>query len=602
MNTIFPPHTLGFACIPTLPTAGCGPVAPAAGNQGAAPQLLSLPGCVPTHTIATVCTQIGCQPYLSLPGCVPHTMWFICPPVNQAGGPQNTAATVCTQIGCPPPAYGGQAQAQQHISFSPTCAVPANAGYAQAPVQPAAAAHSTSFCTGPMCHAPAQPDAAGTNTGGTITQFNSTQFHSCPPCNVAPAIGQAQNLLSAYTHCPTVSPMCPPANGGQAQTLPYTHLIGCPNTSTCSPTTQADAGQAQPQATFPVTFPPFCPQAAYVGGQAQTLPHTHALGCPNTSTCSPDTMAGGGQAQAQAFTFFGICPPVPTMNCIPSIPGCIVPTLNCQQAQSGASGGAQAQGFPLTSPPMCPPANGGQAQTLPYTHLIGCPNTSTCSPTGQAGGGQAQAQTVFPTILPLCPPPTLGFPCTIIGCNQAQGGAQAQTIFPTTLTPYCTQAANPAGAQAQTIWYTQPGYCSLSTPPLCPTVAICPPANAGQGGAPIVSAATQCPTVPPLCPPTSFNCPPANGGQDGTQAQTLISAYTQCPTVPPMCQPTSPPTCPQPLLSAPPHCPTVAPMCAPANGGGQAQNQAQAFTFLSLCSSTISPVMCIVTKVAGCAS
>ena len=575
MNPIFPPyHTLGFACMFTLPAAGCGSAFPPAGNQGAAPQLLSLPGCVPTHTIATVCTQIGCQPYMSLPGCVPHTMWFICPPVNQAGGAQNTTATVCTQIGCqphislpgcvytgicPPPANGGGGQLQpQHISLGIACAAPVNAGNAPAP----AVASSTSFCTGAVCHAPAQPDAAG-------PQFNSTQFHSCPPCNAAPAIGQAQNLLSAYTYCPTVAPMCPPAygGGGQAQAQTETGSWMCPPAN--------GGGQAQ----------------------AQTMPHTYMPGCPNTNTCSPAN-AGGYSPQAQA------------------------------QPQSDAAA--------WTYRPICTPR--GEATWLSYPPHM-------CPPPAN-GGGQAQAQ---------------GFPGgTDIKCDTLLPQAPAQNMWPTQ-PGFCLLSAPP---QCPTVWPTQPGTCFFTAPPQCgTTIHICTGVDGNNGGSqgqpsPLGSAATHCPTVPPMCPATSFNCPPhllstppncprqSANANDGGQAQpqaptttiflthlghclsvptycptvapmcppyhggqgpqpgTLVSAYTQCPTVPPMCQPTAPPTCQQPLLSAPTQCPTVAPMCPPpaGQGGGQAQApaQAQAFTILGACPPTIPPTVCIATQIAHC--
>lgn len=603
MNPIFPPyHTLGFACMFTLPAAGCGPAFPPAGNQGAAPQLLSLPGCVPTHTIATVCTQIGCQPYMSLPGCVPHTMWFICPPVNQAGGAQNTTATVCTQIGCqphislpgcvytgicPPPANGGGGQLQpQQISFGIACAAPANAGNAPAP----AVASSTSFCTGAVCHAPAQPDAAG-------PQFNSTQFHSCPPCNAAPAIGQAQNLLSAPTQCPTVAPMCPPAygGGGQAQAQTKTGSWMCPPAY--------GSGQATPIHATTYTQP---------FGQCLVSAATQ---CP---TVPPMCLPPAGQAQPQLTGSLITCNSLIIACTI--FDSCGAPQAGVQPTQ------AQPQRFSVpphcpTVPPMCPPANGGaQAQVSNHTAiLLNC-------------GSGITTTTTF--------------------------GGHTQNMWPTQ-PGFCLLSAPP---QCPTVWPTQPGTCFFTAPPQCgTTIHICTGVDSTNGGSqgqpgPLGSAATHCPTVPPMCPATSFNCPPhllstppncprqSANANDGGQAQpqaptttiflthlghclsvptycptvapmcppyhggqgpqpgTIVSAYTYCPTVPPMCQPTAPPTCQQPLLSAPTQCPTVAPMCPPPAGQGGGQAQAQGFTILGICPDTISPVLCILTRVAGCGS
>jgi hypothetical protein len=95
------------------------------------------------------------------------------------------------------------------------------------------------------------------------------------------------------------------------------------------------------------------------------------------------------------------------------------------------------------------------------------------------------------------------------------------------------------------------------------------------------------PTIPGCIPtmsnctiiPTCWTATPAGG-----QAQTLISAATACPTVPPMCHP---------MLSQPPHCPTVAPMCPPAaNAGGQAQAQATGILCIVTTGCTGIPVVC----------
>ena len=89
--------TMCFICPPI--TADC-PVEQAAGGAAAravpaaagAAAITTFQQCVPTHTLATVCTQIGCRTHYP----VQCTHLFHCP--------SGTAATVCTQYGCPGPA------------------------------------------------------------------------------------------------------------------------------------------------------------------------------------------------------------------------------------------------------------------------------------------------------------------------------------------------------------------------------------------------------------------------------------------------------------------------------------------------------------------
>ena len=97
-STCPPTHMLGC---PTDPTAAtmcfiCPPITATCpveqGGGAAAGATPAAGGAVPTHTLATVCTQIGCHTHFP----VHCTHQFYCPP--------HTVATVCTQHGCPGPA------------------------------------------------------------------------------------------------------------------------------------------------------------------------------------------------------------------------------------------------------------------------------------------------------------------------------------------------------------------------------------------------------------------------------------------------------------------------------------------------------------------
>jgi hypothetical protein len=224
--------------------------------------------------------------------------------------------------------------------------------------------------------------------------------------------------------CHTQAPHCPiGVTGWQG----CTHAMGCPDTSTCPPQTHA----------FGCPRTSTCPPTAMVGcPDTSTCPPTHAFGCPDTSTCPPTHAFGCPDTST--------CPPTDAFGC------------------------------PRTS--TCPP-----------THIPGCPNTSTCAPGAEmAAAGPAQ---------------TTATVCTQIGCHTSMLGCPQTSTCP------------PHGPIGVTGWLGCTQHWG------CPSSSTCPP---------IPTLLTQCFICPPL-PTMGPGCPPPGGGP-----HTIATICTQigCPQPP----------------------------------------------------------------------
>jgi len=192
------------------------------------------------------------------------------------------------------------------------------------------------------------------------------------------------------------------------------------------------------------------------------------------------------------------------------LPQCIPPTLHCTPIEPCPT-------INLPCPPP-PQAQAGGANFTPatvctqhgcHTHVYAssCPPATVCpqpttlcpQPQQQYGGGGGTAATV----------------CTQYGCHTHVYATNCPPATvcaqPTTLCPQPQAQAQPGPTPTATFYpgcYGQGGY--------------------AQGPGPVVSAATQCPTVPPMCPVTHWQCPP--------QAGITCLPYTLLPvTFPPGC-------------------------------------------------------------------
>jgi hypothetical protein len=327
-------HTHEFICPPVGPTAWhtCPPAPQQGGVQNTAATLCTWTGCPPHHTTAPIghTGWYTCVPPTNGGGqaqaqTIPHTYMPGCPNTSTCSPQAYTGGFGCPNtVSCPPQPQGGQGQPytfhmgypntstcspQQHTALigcpnTSTCSPQdRNAGMMQANGGGQNQVQTYSFIVCPgntiiKCDVVGQQPQAQTIWH---TQPGSCFFSAPPQCGSTIGIctaadggngggqGQPGAIFSAYTHCPTVPPMCPatsfnclPANGDQAQTGPIQSTL-----------------YTQPFGYCPVSVPPHCPTVAPM--------------------CPPPAGQGGGQApaQAQAITFLGVCPPtIPPTVCI----------------------------------------------------------------------------------------------------------------------------------------------------------------------------------------------------------------------------------------------------------------------------------------------
>jgi hypothetical protein len=238
--------TFGFTCTAFCQAQGAGGGGGGGGAQGAAPG---------AATAATACTQFGCVPRTRAcpptfqPGCGPDhehggstaatlcTLTPFCPPTAHCPG--HTLATLCTQIGCQPhtglgcprtsscpptqtPGCGGGGILP---SYGQWCAGGGGVR-AEAPAAEGAAAPTTVY--GPQCptfgftctyvHCPPPPVTAGLGCPTSTCPPHTLAF-GCPPTSTCPPV--------------TVGLGCPPTSTCPPQSLPF----GCPVSATCPPPT-----------------------------------------------------------------------------------------------------------------------------------------------------------------------------------------------------------------------------------------------------------------------------------------------------------------------------------------------------------------------------
>jgi hypothetical protein len=220
------------------------------------------------------------------------------------------------------------------------------------------------------------------------------------------------------------------------------------------------------------TINPPCPGQQQAGGGAHT--HVFHTNCPPMTVCpQPTTLcppppqqqqyAGGANfTPATVCTQYGCHTHVHATSC-PPMTVCPQPTTFCPPQPQQAWGGANQTFATVCTQFNCPPpCQAGTIHPTIWTQ-IGCA-TPNCVGPQQAWGGANQT------------PATV---CTQFNCPPQQGYAQPGPTPTATFYPGC---------------HTQG----------CP--------QAGGYGGQNVSMATQCPTVPPMCPHTHWQCPPPGGG------------------------------------------------------------------------------------------
>ncbi|HET6232253.1 MAG TPA: hypothetical protein VFE05_19420 [Longimicrobiaceae bacterium] len=324
--------------------------------------------------------------------CVPIT-FFMCPSIQchpgagaaQAQGAQSTAATVCTQFGCHPQGTAATVCTQLcHQTIHPTIWTQIGCSTAAGCVGGAGNVGVTGWqgCGQPI-------GVTGWQGCGQQQPVGVTGWQGCGqqgPIGVTGWQGCGQQHPVGVTGWQGCHPIgvtgwlgCQPATAG----------VGCPNTISCTPQTLScgaqHGGGAQELSAGATGFG--CPNTSTCTPQTHMLgcpssstctPQTHAMGCPNTSTCTPH---GGAQ---QANTGLG-CPN--TSTCTPQThnPGC--------PSSSTCTPQTHMLGCPSSS--TCTPQGGGGHQgstgigcpntstCTPHTHMPGCPSSSTCTPHGQ---------------------------------------------------------------------------------------------------------------------------------------------------------------------------------------------------------------------------
>lgn len=258
-------------------------------------------------------------------------------------------------------------------------------------------------CTQPViCHVgtpPVHPTTlCATHNVGCFPTHNvqcfPTHVGPCLPthiCDAGPAGAAALThvvncMVTVHCDAVTANPGCP----NTSTCTPQTHAFGCPNTSTCTPQTHA-LGCPNTSTCTPQTHAFGCPNTS------TCTPHTHAQGCPNTSTCTPAGQNGiphtagfvciPHQTTATLCTQVGCHVATPTTTVIPTV---FCPTHFCPTVAG------------------CPtwPGQGGMNQhpalAAAPTHMLGCPNTLTCTPQTLAFGCPATST---------CTPQTYGVGC-----------------------------------------------------------------------------------------------------------------------------------------------------------------------------------------------
>jgi len=427
-----------------------------------------------THTLATVCTQLGCggeaQPAFTVSG---TNYCYTYPPRCQ---PSQAQTCMCTVIGC-----GGAeaaAGAAQPGPIGPTgfqgCFPPTHipgCGYTQTwghcPTHLPGCGYTQIWghCP-PLLSAPPCPSVACNFPGGGGGQ----------------EFAAAQGNVSTPPNCPTVQQCphtwnCPQQGGGPIENMPIpTRWAGCPT----QPITQC---WCPPQGHF-VSAPPNCPTVQQ---------------CPPTWNCGPQ--------EAQPLSA-PPCPTVqqchPTWNCPPlSAPPC--PTVQQCHPQ-----------ITVISAPPCP-----TVQQCPHTWNCprpifsappNCPTVQECPPTwncGGGGGGQVGAAMAQPlSAPPHCPtvqqcPPTWHCPPPLSApphCPTVQQCASAVDACPTRI---CggVGAAAPQAAAVPTL--PTPPCTQLCPTTGCPTIGPCTHLCSPTGGIPCT---TLCPTMPSVSPTCSNPC------------------------------------------------------------------------------------------------
>jgi len=442
-----------------------------------------------TQTLATVCTQVGCQIGVTgfqgcgvVPG--PGTQFGPqCPPTHLLGctqfGPQchlNTAATVCTQVH----------QCQIGITGFQGC------GIEQGPVTqfgPGCPPSQLLGCTqfGPQCHL---------NTAATVCtqvhqcQIGQTGFQGCGAEQVGaantlqPCTNGGPNCNTQQPGCTHYGPACPPHAGAafaQQAAIPPSLATVCTQIGPqCLHTIQGPA--------CPVTVGgPHCP--VHTGFNCPSAIGCQSVAC-QTIACQPG--GGGGQQQFGARAI-GVTPnqPTPATHCFI----CNPPTIGDDPLARAAAGTVHPT--LLTQPVLqCNPSIVDACPTRLCTHQIyqcqpslidACPTRLIiqCNPSAiDACPTRAGCPTQNPAQCPphsgfVCPSQAVcpSIACQSIACNPGGGVQRFGAAAFDQSTEFCPTSGGCGGvAQPQAVGAFQTSFVNCFNQPTPATRCfICPP-------------------------------------------------------------------------------------------------------------------------------